>query len=179
MDQGVVTFGQLPEKPAHGADSVAARAQKENAVPLQFLPILDARGGNEIPQQFGPIAAIGLAKQFHQSLALAAGGSLLESHLEQDGVPPADLVVRVIADDSRVVAQSPNLFARDLFHPSHDLWVPHVPPRCAGRGPDVQHGRERHIRVLAFFQGLEIAPPANRGEAPGLEALQRRLGPLV
>src|SRR5439155_15131070 len=165
---GVVPLGQQPEKPALGADSVPARAQKEHTVLLQFLPILDTRSRIEISLQFRPIASVGLPEQFDQSPALAAGGSLIQSHLEQDGIPPTNLVVAVIAEQPWVIPQIQDLIARDLFHPVYDFWVQHVPPRRAGRGPDVQHGRERYIRVMALSERLEIAPSANRGEAPRL-----------
>src|SRR5713226_3822788 len=48
---------------------------------------------------------------------------LLKGHLEQDRVPPAQLVVAVIADQPRIVAQRQNLVARDLLHPVEDLRV--------------------------------------------------------
>ena len=179
MDQGVVAFGQQPEKLAFGADSVPAGAQEEHAVPLQVLPILHAGSRIEIFQQLGPITSVDLPQQVDQSPTLAAGGSLIEGHLEQNGIPPTNLVVAVIADHTRVVAQFQDLIARNFFHSVYDLWVPHVPPRGAGRGPDVQHRRERYIPVLALSECLEIAPAANRREAPGLQALQRRLGPSV
>ena len=132
MDQGIVAFGQQSEKAALDLDAIAAGAQKEHAVPIQVLPILNAGGRLEIPQQSRPFIAIGFPKQLDEPLPLSARGSLLQGHLKKDGVPPADLVVAKITDQTRVVAQRQNLLARDLVHAVHDLRVPHVPPRRAG-----------------------------------------------
>ena len=58
VDQGVVTFGQEGEKTSLDLDAVAARAQKERAVPFEFLPVLHAGCGLKIPQQFRPIVGL-------------------------------------------------------------------------------------------------------------------------
>src|SRR5262249_10621599 len=127
----------------------------------------------------GPIVVVGLAKQFDEPLALAAGGRLLEGHLEQDGIPPADLVVAVITDYTWVVAQRENLLAGHLVHSIDDFRVPHVPPRRAGGRADVEDGREEQIRVASLAQGFKIAPSTNGGEAPVFETPQSGLRPRV
>ena len=43
----------------------------------------------------------------------------------------------------------------------------------------MEHGRERHLTLAAGSQPVEVAPSANRREAPGLEPPQRDVGPLV
>ena len=64
-------------------------------------------------------------------------------------------------------------------HPADDLRVPHVPPGRAGRGTEVQHGREHHICVTRLPQRLKIAPSPNGRETPGLEPLQSDFSPPV
>ena len=142
-------------------------------------PILHPGARLEISQQFRPVVLVRLPEQFDEPLALPAGGRLLKRHLKEDGIPPADLIVAVITDHTRLVAQRENLVARHLVHAVDDLRVPHVPPGRAGSRSDMQHGRERQICVTATSQCLEIAPSADSSKSPGLEPLHSGVGPQV
>src|SRR5437899_10318265 len=104
MNQGVVTLRQHPKELPLDAVAVAARAQEEHSMLLEILPGLEIGSRLEIPKQFGPFAPVGLPKQFDQALALPARGRLFQGHLKEDGVPPTNLVVAVIADQARIVA---------------------------------------------------------------------------
>ena len=110
---------------------------------------------------------------------MPAGGRLLQGHLEQDGIPPADLVVAVVADHARIVAQRENLFARDLVHALNDFRVPHIPPGRPGRRADMQHRSERQVCGTAMSHGWKVAPSAYGGKAPGFEPFQIGFGPSI
>ena len=176
--EGVITFCHQTEKSAVGTDAIAARPQIKHTALLQFLKTLCAFG-LEIVQEFRPVVMISLPEQLDESLPLAAGGCLLQRHLEQRRVPPAHFVVRVITKDSRIVTQRHNLVAGNLMHMRNDVRVPHIQPGHAGHGANVQNRCEGHLHRMALLQYFEIAPRTNGGEAPGLEALESRLGPSI
>src|SRR5206468_1306685 len=141
-NQGVVAIGQELEKPPFDADSMATGPQKKHSVLTECLPILHAGSGLEISQQFRPVVSVGLPKQFDEPLTLPAGWGLLQRHFKQDRIPPAHFIVAVITEETRIIAQSENLFASDGVHAVDDLRVPHVPPRRAGSRADVQNRRK-------------------------------------
>ena len=80
---------------------------------VECLPIGNAGSWIEIAQQLRPVGVIRLPEQFDEPPALAAGGGLFEGHFEEDSVPPTHLVVAVVAEQARVIAERENLFARD------------------------------------------------------------------
>src|ERR1043166_5675879 len=139
--QLVVAFGQETQKLAHDSNTVPARLQEEHATAGKLPPAISFLRV-KVLTKFFPVVLISLAQELDESSSLFTRRGLFQRHLPQGGIPPAEFVVAVVAQQMRVIPDGQDLLARDVFHTPDVPGIPHVPPGRARSRSNMQNRGE-------------------------------------
>ena len=169
---------------AHHGEAIASGLHIQDTACVKCGPAIGILGV-EVRAQALPVADVPILQQANEALALAAGGLLFQRQFPQRGTPPAEFVVGIVSEHTRVASVRCHLLTGLVLHPLDDDGIPEVPPRRARSAAHVEDrghpgcGAVCRGAILRGAQRRMIRPGTQGVESPTPQAAQRDFGPCV